>query len=344
MVQIGIVGASGYSGAELLRLLSMRADVSISRVVAGASAGKRVDEVYPAFSRLSDHSFEAFDPEQLEGLDVVFVALPSGEGMRVVPQLMDRVDRIIDLGGDFRLADVGLYEKFYGHKHVATELLGKAVYGLSELNKVQIASACLVANPGCYPTSALLPLLPVLKAGIVSTRGIVINSLSGISGAGRSASVEMSFAEVNENIRAYKVGNHQHIPEIQSVLEQATGEKIGLSFVPHLVPLTRGIYTTIHAELATSCSAEDILSVYSDFYADAPFVRLRQGIPQIKDVTYSNFCDIGFAVEPRTNQLIVMSTIDNLVKGAAGQAIQNMNIMLGLPEETGLLGKELQHV
>jgi N-acetyl-gamma-glutamyl-phosphate reductase len=343
MVQIGIVGASGYSGVELLRLLSTRSDVNVSTVVASTSAGKRVDEVYPAFSHISDHAFEAYDPEQFKGLDVVFVALPSGEGMRVVPQLMGRVDRIIDLGGDFRLADVGLYEKFYGRKHMAIEFLCEAVYGLPELNRGQITSARLVANPGCYPTSALLPLLPMLKAGIVSARGIVINSLSGVSGAGRSASFEMSFAEVNENIRAYKVGNHQHIPEIQSVLERATGEEVSLSFVPHLLPLTRGIYTTIHAELATSCSAEDIRSVYSDFYADAPFVRVRHGIPQIKDVTNSNFCDIGFTVEPRTNQLIILSTIDNLVKGAAGQAIQNMNIMLGLPEETGLLRKELQH-
>lgn len=343
MVQVGIVGASGYSGAELMRLLFARPDVNIAKVIAGSSAGRRVDELYPAFSGSSDLTFESFDASRLDGLDVVFVALPSGEGMNVVPQLVNGVERIIDLGGDFRLADVDLYEKFYGRKHVAAELLNEAVYGLPELNKAEIASAHLVANPGCYPTSVLLPLIPVLKAGIVSERGIVVNSLSGVSGAGRSASVEMSFAEVNENIRAYKVGNHQHIPEIQSVLQESTGKKIGLSFVPHLVPLTRGIYTTIHAELIGSAPIEEIHSVYNDFYSDAPFVRPRHGIPQIKDVTYSNFCDIGFTIEPRTNQLIIMSTIDNLVKGAAGQAIQNMNIMLGLPEETGLMGRELQH-
>lgn len=264
--------------------------------------------------------------------------------MNIIPQIMDRVGRIVDLGGDFRLPDAKLYETFYGHRHVAPELLGEAVYGLPELYKQRIVVAHLVANPGCYPTSAILPLLPLLKVGLISKKGIVINSLSGVSGAGRSASVEMSFAEVNENIRAYKVGKHQHIPEIQSVLEQATGERIGLSFVPHLVPLTRGIYTTIHADLTCECTKEELFAVYVNFFTDSPFVRLREAIPQIKDVVYTNFCDISIAIEPRTNQLIIMSTIDNLVKGAAGQAIQNMNIMLGLPEETGLLGKELQHV
>jgi len=344
MIQVGIVGASGYSGAELMRLLVARPDVNITKVIAGTSAGRRVDDLYPALSGSIDLTFEPLDTSRLDGLDVVFVALPSGEGMNVVPQIMDRVERVIDLGGDFRLANVHLYEKFYGHEHTAPDLLGEAVYGLPELNKERISGARLIANPGCYPTSAILPLLPVLKAGLVSATGIVINSLSGVSGAGRSATVEMSFAEVNENIRAYKVGTHQHIPEIQSVLEQATGEAIGLSFVPHLVPLTRGIYTTIHAGQRTSCTEDEIRSAFDDFYVEAPFVRVRKVIPQVKDVSFTNFCDISFTIESRTNQIIIMSTIDNLIKGAAGQAIQNMNIMLGLPEETGLLRKELQHV
>lgn len=343
MVEVGIVGASGYSGAELMRLLSGRSDVSIAKVIAGTSAGKRVDELYPALTGFLDLTFESFKADQLEGVDVVFIALPSGEAMNIVPQLLNRVGRIIDLGGDFRLPTPELYEQFYLHKHTAPSLLGEAVYGLPELYKQQIADAHLVANPGCYPTSAILPLLPVLKSGLISSKGIVINSMSGVSGAGRSSSIEMSFAEVNENIRAYKIGTHQHIPEIQTVLERATGQSIGLSFVPHLVPITRGIYTTIHADLTLSPTEEDIYTVYRAFYSDAPFVRIRQSIPQIKDVTMTNFCDIAFTIEPRTNQLIITSTIDNLVKGAAGQAIQNMNIMLGLPEETGLLGKEMQH-
>jgi N-acetyl-gamma-glutamyl-phosphate reductase len=287
--------------------------------------------------------FEPFNAESMDGLDVVFIALPSGEAMSIVPQLMDRVGRIIDLGGDFRLPTPELYEQYYPHKHVAPSLLGKAVYGLPELNKQQIADAHLVANPGCYPTSVILPLFPMLKSDLVSSGGIVVASMSGVSGAGRSSSVEMSFAEVNENIRAYKIGKHQHIPEMQSVLEQATGKNVGLSFVPHLVPMTRGIYTTIHANLASSAATEDIEAAYQEFYGEAPFIRIRHGIPQARDVVMTNFCDIAFTVESRTRQLIITSTIDNLIKGAAGQAIQNMNIMLGLPEETGLLRKELQH-
>jgi len=327
-----------------MRLLATRSDVSIAEVVAGASAGKRVDEVYPALTGVVDLTFESFDPDRLEGLDVVFIALPSGEGMKVVPQLMDRVERIIDLGGDFRLQDPALYEKYYGHKHTASSLLDDAVYGLPELNKDRIASAHLVANPGCYPTSAILPLLPLLKTSLIAPDHIVINSLSGVSGAGRSASVEMSFAEVNENIRAYKIGRHQHIPEMESILEQASGKHVGLSFVPHLVPLTRGIHSTIHADLTNPSTDEELQSAYEEFYVDAPFVRMRKTTPQIKDVAYTNFCDMAFTIEPRTDQLIITSVIDNLVKGAAGQAIQNMNIMLGLPEETGLLRKEMQNV
>lgn len=344
MLRVGIVGASGYSGAELMHLLAPRLDVELATVVAGTSAGKRVDELYPALTGIVDLTFEAFNPDRMDGLDVVFVALPSGEGMNIVPQVLDHVERVIDLGGDFRLSNATLYEEFYGRKHTCPELLGEAVYGLTELNKASIATSHFVANPGCYPTSALLPLLPLLKAGLISPKGIVINSLSGVSGAGRSASVEMSFVEANENIRAYKIGNHQHIPEIQSILEQIAGGSVGLSFVPHLVPLTRGIYTTIHADIAASCTQEAVFDAFLRSYDDAPFIRVRKTVPQVRDVAFSNFCDIAFRMEERTNQIIIVSTIDNLVKGAAGQAIQNMNVMLGLPEETGLMRKELQDV
>lgn len=344
MTRVGIVGASGYSGAELLRLLSLRQDVSIAAVVAGTSAGKRVDEIYPAFTGQVDLVFESFNPESLDGLDVVFVALPSGEGMRTVPQLMGRAGKIIDLGGDFRLPDASLYEQFYGHTHTAPELLGTAVYGLPELNRTQIESARLVANPGCYPTSAILPLAPLLQSGIVSPKGIVINSLSGVSGAGRTSSVEMSFAEVNENVRAYKVGRHQHIPEMQSVLERISGNPVALSFVPHLAPLTRGIYSTVHANVSDGVTEEDVYAVYAAFFRESPFVRVRKHAPQLRDVSYTNYCDIGFVIDQRTRQIIIMSVIDNLIKGAAGQAIQNMNIMTGIGEETGLMRREMQHV
>jgi N-acetyl-gamma-glutamyl-phosphate reductase len=344
MVRCGIVGASGYSGAELMRLLAPREDVALEVVSAATSAGKRVDEVYPSLAGVVDLTFGEFNPSQFDGLDVVFIALPSGEGMKVVPELLERVGHVIDLGGDFRLQDMKLYEEYYGHRHSAAALLPSAVYGLPELNAEKIASAQLIANPGCYPTSAILPLAPLLKTGAISPDGIVITSMSGVSGAGRSASVEMSFVEVNENIRAYKPGRHQHIPEIAFVLSGVAGKNVSLSFVPHLVPLTRGIYTTIHARLAGAFTRDEMLRICSGFYADAPFVRVRQSIPQIKDVVMTNFCDFTLVVEERTQQVIVTSTIDNLIKGAAGQAIQNMNIVTGLPETTGLLRKEAHYV
>jgi N-acetyl-gamma-glutamyl-phosphate reductase len=345
MIRVAVIGASGYSGAELLRILLSRDDVSIEHVFAQSSAGKRVDELYPVFSGSIDLQFESFDPNRMESIDLAFVALPSGEAMKAVPLLLPIADRVIDLGGDFRLPSVQLYEQFYKHIHVAADLLDEAVYGLPELHKEQIAGARLIANPGCYPTSVILALLPALQAEIISPSGIVINSLSGVSGAGRTASVDFSFSEVNENIRAYKIGTHQHIPEIQSVLEHASGKSVSLSFVPHLVPMTRGIYTTIHADLQTGISEEEILSIYQNHYAGAPFVRVKRQVPRLRDVVYTNYCDIAFTVDKRTNKLIVISVIDNLLKGASGQAVQNMNIMFGLPETQGLISiKEKQHV
>jgi N-acetyl-gamma-glutamyl-phosphate reductase len=334
-ITISIVGASGYSGAELLRLCSSRADVLLKHLVAHQSVGKKVEEVFPQLAGRVDAVFEPFDALADGESEVVFIALPSGEAMNVVPLLKNSVERIIDLGGDFRLPSAELYEQFYRHIHTSSHLLGEAVYGLPELHRNEIATARLVANPGCYPTSAILALLPALQSGIVSPNGIVINSLSGISGAGKTTSFEMSFSELNENIRAYKIGTHQHIPEIEHVLSHASGKSISVTFVPHLVPLTRGIYTTIHVDLLHPVNSDDVLSLYQEYYAHAPFVRIKQQVPQIKDVAFTNFCDIGFAVEKRTNKLVIVSVLDNLLKGAAGQAMQNMNIMLGLPETEG---------
>ena len=336
MVKATIIGASGYSGAELMRLLSGRGDVLIGKAFAASSAGSRVDALYPAFTGRLDLTFEPFTDNALDSADVAFVALPSGEAMHIVPGLLERVPRVIDLGGDFRLQSPGLYEQYYAHRHAATGLLGEAVYGLPEINKSAIAQARLVANPGCYATSAILGLIPALKNDIIRSDGIVISSLSGASGAGRSSSVELSFSEVNENVRAYKVGNHQHIPEIQTVLEQVAGKGVTVTFVPHLIPVTRGIYTTIYADLNVQVSATELSELYEDAFADAPFVRIKQTIPQIKDVVRTNYCDVFVSVEPRTRRVIIISVIDNLVKGAAGQAVQNMNVMFGLPEEQGL--------
>ncbi len=336
MVNAVIIGASGYSGAELLRVLSSHPGVRVRKVTASSSAGQRVDALYPAFAGQCDLAYDELVPAGLDGIDVAFVALPSGEAMKVVPLLREKVGRIIDLGGDFRLGSPELYEQYYRRRHAAPELLAASVYGLPELNREAIVSAKLVANPGCYATAAILSLLPALKHGIINAAGIVINALSGVSGAGRSASVEMSFSEVNENVRAYKVGTHQHIPEIESVLARASGGAVSASFVPHLIPITRGIYSTAHAGLSVSVSAAEIKTLYGGFYAAHPFVRISGQVPQILAVTRTNYCDIGLVIEDRTNQLIAISVIDNLIKGAAGQAVQNMNLMFGLPETMGL--------
>ena len=337
-IDAAIIGASGYSGAELIRILLQHKCVTVTKVFANTSAGKRVDEVYPLFQKKIDLTFERYSVDAVDGVDLVFVALPSGDAMNIVPSLLEKRKRVIDLGGDFRLKEVSLYEKYYKRNHVAREHLRNSVYGLPEVNRQLITKANLVANPGCYPTSALLSLIPILKEKLISPTRIIIDSLSGVSGAGRSASLELSFVEVNESVRTYKVGVHQHTPEISSILNEVTGNEIRLTFVPHLIPISRGIYTTIYAELQAETSEHDILQVYESYYAEAPFVRIvKSGVPEIKNVVNTNYCDIGVRIDPDNRCLIIMSVIDNLVKGAAGQAVQNMNIMFGFPEEEGLL-------
>ncbi len=336
MLTVAVLGGSGYTGAELLRLLAGRRDVRVACVTAGGSAGQRVDALYPDLAGRVDLVFEEFRPAAVEGVDVVFVALPSGGGMTVVPLLRERGLRVIDLGGDFRLPGVEEYRRYYRREHTAPELLGRAVYGLPEVNAERIAAAALVANPGCYPTSAILAILPALRHGLIEPEGIVVNSLSGISGAGRSSSVEMSFSELNENARAYRIGVHQHTPEIESALREGASRDVSVSFVPHLIPITRGIYTTVHARLAAEVSEAEAEEVYASYYRGKPFVRVTRQIPQILSVVRTNYCDVYVSVQPRTRHLIVVSVIDNLVKGAAGQALQNMNLMFGLPETEGL--------
>ncbi|NUN70765.1 MAG: N-acetyl-gamma-glutamyl-phosphate reductase [Bacteroidetes bacterium] len=335
--RIAIIGASGYSGAELLKILLRHPQVTVSAVFANASAGKRVDELYPSFRAQSDLVYETYSPERTADADLVFIALPSGEAMKYVPQLLDAGRRVIDLGGDFRLQDASLYTKYYKHDHLAADYLPQAVYGLPEWNAAAIASAQLIANPGCYVTSALLPLLPLLKEGLIQPNGITISSLSGVSGAGRSSSVDLSFTEVNESVKAYKVGVHQHTPEIETVLHTFGGVPSTVTFVPHLIPITRGIYSTIVVQPATAVTSERIADVYAAHYASAPFVRtIGAAVPEIKHVQQTNYCDIGWKVYERNGQIILHSVIDNLVKGAAGQAVQNMNLMFGFDETTAL--------
>jgi len=338
-VRAAVIGASGYSGAEVVRLLARRSDVRLTALVAHASAGQTLDALYPDLTGLEGLSLVALEQATLDGTDVVFIALPSGEGMSVAERLLPTGVRIIDLGGDLRLKDAAVYRRYYAHDHVAPGALREAVYGLPEVHREAIRNARVVANPGCYPTSALLALLPAVQAGLVETEGIAISSMSGVSGAGRSAKVEMSFAEISENLRAYRVVAHQHVPEIESVLAGVSGTPVTVSFVPHLVPLTRGIHTTIHCRLRTPVTQDEVVALYRDRYAAEPFVRVRTQPPEVRAVAHTNFCDVMPVVNERTGQLVLLSVIDNLVKGAAGQAVQNMNLMFGLPEEQGLKGR-----
>lgn len=334
---VAIVGASGYSGAELLRILLRHPGVTIGRLFASTSAGKKVADLYPSFRGRTDGSYETYSADAAAGHDVVFIALPSGEAMRLVPGLLEKGTRVIDLGGDFRLQDPALYQQYYKHEHLATGVLPEAVYGFPEWHADRIREARLVSNPGCYPTSAILPLAPLLKEGLIAPDGIVINSLSGVSGAGRASSVEMSFTEVNETVRAYKVGVHQHIPEIQTALSDLSGMNVAVTFVPHLIPITRGIYTSIYAKPTRTLTDADIQTAFANAYADDPFVRvLGPVVPEIRSITDTNFIDIGWRRYPENGHLIILSAIDNLVKGAAGQAVQSMNLMFGFKETEGL--------
>ena len=337
-MRIGIVGASGYSGAELLRILLNHPSVEVTKVFANTSAEKRVDEVYPYFLQRCDLQFEKYSPESAAGLDIVFIALPPGEAPSIVSSLLPVVGKVIDLGGDFRLHDMQEYKRYYKRDHTAAEFVSQAVYGLPELYRSAIQSARFVTNPGCYPTGAILGLAPALIEYIIVDHGIVVSSLSGVSGAGRSASVDNLFTEVNENVRAYKVGIHQHAPEIRQTLSHVFGHRVSLTFVPHLIPTNRGIYSSIYAPLKAVVSTADVIGIYKKFYANAPFVRIvEKGVPEIKNVLWTNYCDIGFTVDQENNTLIILSVIDNLVKGAAGQAVQNMNLMAGFPETAGLV-------
>lgn len=330
-----ILGASGYSGAELLRIIARHPNVEVNGLFTGASAGTSLSEAHPWQKQYRGMQFEEFAPGKVANSDVIFLALPSGEAMKIVPEI-DSSKIVIDLGGDFRLQDANDYERYYAKKHASHHLTSKAAYGLPEWNRDKITTSRLIANPGCYPTSAILPLAPLLKEGLIEANGIVINSMSGVSGAGRKAAIDLSFAEVNETVKAYKVGEHQHIPEIKSVLKELTGKETSFVFIPHLLPITRGIYTSTTATLKEGVDADKIAKIYEEYYGNEPFVRTHaKAIPEIRNVAHTNYCDIGFRIVD--GKIVLMSTIDNLLKGAAGQAIQNMNLMLGFAETEGLL-------
>lgn len=339
MTRAAVVGATGYAGAELVRILSGHPDVELTAVTSRQYAGVRIDQVYPAFSRVVDLVCEAYSADRIcEQADVVFMALPHQLPMRFVPDFIKRDKKVIDLSADFRFDDAAVYESAY-QPHTAKELLQSAVYGLSEIYTEQIRQAEIIGNPGCYPTSVLLPLVPLLKKGVLDLSTLVADSKSGVSGAGRSLSLAAHYCEVTESFKPYKAAVHRHNPEMDAILSREAQTAVSITFVPHLIPMSRGMLTTIYATPAVDLVEGDIADCYAAAYAKKPFVRLCPPdlLPNTLNVRGTNFCDIGFKLDERNNRLILVSAIDNLVKGAAGQAVQNMNLMLGLDETAGLL-------
>ena len=338
MIRAAVVGATGYTGLELVRILSTHKDVELTTITSRSTPATLFSKIFPSFKDIIFLKTEEFDAATIaRKADVVFVALPHGNAMDVVASLLTEGVRVIDLSADFRFSSLSTYEQWYG-EHSFPELLKEAVYGLPELSREKIAHAKLVANPGCYPTSVVLPLTPLLREGLIINETIVVNSASGASGAGRSASLPNIYCEINDSFKAYKVGEHRHTPEIEEFLSIAAGEELLISFTPHLAPMNRGICSTITAKLKDNTSTKDLLKILDDFYHNETFVRIcpEGTYPDTANVRGSNYCDIGLRVDERTGRVVIVSVIDNLVKGAAGQAVQNMNIMFGLGEEEGL--------
>lgn len=341
-VKTAIVGASGYSGMELLRLLLGHPGVELVAATSRQEAGKPLSAVFPRYAKAAgaELAFIEPDPDAIAatGAQAAFLALPHGVAADIARALLERGLKVIDLSADFRLGDPAVYEEFYGHAHPAPDLLDEAVYGLPEVRADEIRGARLVASPGCYPTSILLPLLPLLRASLIDPATIIANSMSGVSGAGRKADVTLLFCECNESARAYGVPKHRHLSEIEQELSIASGEPVVVSFIPHLIPVTAGIATTTTAKLAAGVDPEQVGAALEAAYADEPFVRLLgRGAPaDTKNVTRTNFIDIGWQHDPRTNRVLLMSAEDNIGKGAGGQAVQSFNLMFGLAPTEGL--------
>ncbi len=336
-MKIAILGASGYTGFELLRILAAHPDAEIVAVTSRQRKGSGISEVFPSLKGF--YSLKFADPEDFGKIrvDIVFSALPHGASQDVIPVLLESGNRVIDLSADYRLKDPDVYRIWYG-EHKSPGLLKKAVYGLPEVHRKKVQKASLIANPGCYPTGAILALAPLVKKGLVRPGSIIVDSKSGVSGAGRGAALETSFVEVCGGFKAYKIGSHRHAPEIEQELKGLLKEDVSVTFTPHLIPVSRGILTTAYAELRKPLNLSEAHSIYRAFYGREPFVRvLDEGkFPDIRDVRCSNYCDIGVWADGVGKRVIVVSAIDNLVKGASGQAVQNMNVMYGLDEKTGL--------
>ncbi|GBG13978.1 N-acetyl-gamma-glutamyl-phosphate reductase [Novimethylophilus kurashikiensis] len=334
-VKVGIVGGTGYTGVELLRLLALHPNVTLHAITSRGEAGMRVADMFPSLRGRIDLAFT--DPAQadLKSCDVVFFATPNGIAMQQARELLDAGVRVIDLAADFRIKDVAVWEKWYGMQHVCPDLIAEAVYGLPEVNRAAIKDARLVANPGCYPTAVQLGFLPLLEAGIVDPDHLIADAKSGVSGAGRKAETHILFAEATDSFKAYGVGGHRHLPEISQGLASASGHKVGLTFVPHLTPLVRGIHATLYGTIKKET---DLQQLFEDRYADEPFVDVmpKGAHPETRSVRGANICRIAVHRPQGGDKVVVLSVIDNLVKGAAGQAVQNLNLMFGFEERMGL--------
>ena len=336
--KVGIIGATGYTGLELLRFLVHHPQIEITALTSQKYAGIEIGQVFPALTNQIQIKCEELSAERIsEKADFLFTAVPHKTAMEIVPVFYRKGKRIVDLSADFRLKDTNIYEKWY-QKHTATDLLPESVYGLPELHREEIRTAKIVGNPGCYPTGALIGLIPLVKNGLIAHEGIVVDSKSGVSGAGRDVVLESLFCEVNEGVKAYKIFAHRHTPEIDQELSQVARKEMRVTFVPHLIPMDRGILSTLYVRLKKKMKTDELLNAFYDSYRGEPFVRIypKGKLPNTKDVRGSNFCDIGVAVSEPDDRAVIVTAIDNLVKGASGEAVQNMNIMLGYPETTGL--------
>ncbi|MCC2681561.1 MAG: N-acetyl-gamma-glutamyl-phosphate reductase [Nitrosospira multiformis] len=331
MLKIGIVGGTGYTGVELLRILSQHPEVSIEAITSRKEAGMDVTQLFPSLRGRIELKFSDPAEANLEKCDVVFFATPNGIAMKQVPSLLDAGVRIIDLAADFRIKDIAVWEKWYGMPHACPELVAEAVYGLPEINRDRIKTARLIANPGCYPTAVQLGFLPLVESGAVDLDHLVADAKSGVSGAGRNVEIHTLFAEAADNFKAYGVSGHRHLPEIRQGLSQAAKRPIGLTFVPHLTPMIRGIHATLYAKLLKEV---DLQALYENRYVDEPFVDVLPpgSHPETRSVRGSNLCRIAVHHPQGGDTAVILSITDNLVKGAAGQAVQNMNLMFGLPE------------
>ena len=339
MIKVGIIGSTGYAGGELVRLLMNHKEAEIKWFGSRSYVDKKYADVYQNFFQIVDDKCMDDNMEALANeVDVIFTATPQGLCASLVNEDILNKVKIVDLSADFRIKDVATYESWYGIEHKSPQFIEEAVYGLCEINREDIKNARLIANPGCYPTCSTLSIYPLAKEGLIDMSTVIIDAKSGTSGAGRGAKVDNLYCEVNENIKAYGVANHRHTPEIEEQLSYASGEEVLLNFTPHLVPMNRGILITAYATLKKDVTYEEIKAIYDKYYANEKFVRVpeKDVCPQTKWVEGSNYVDVNFKIDPRTKRIIMMGAMDNLVKGAAGQAVQNMNLMFGLKESEGL--------